>query len=174
MSFFQGIFEGAGRVVQDVVRETGKAAQVVAKGTEIAVKVVAEETGKAAQVVAKETEKAIKVVAEETGKAAQVVVKGTEIVADQVGKVVQTAVIATCTFDNDTSYTVFIVSHDGTYTLDPGCSQEHYLVKGFFSVDLILQLSDTNEVKKNFHANDFENRTHKMSKIFAGKIPQGQ
>lgn len=121
----------------------------------------------------KEAEWGVKDVVRETRKVAQEVAKESEIVADQVRKVVQTAVIATCTFDNDTSYTVFIVSHDGTYTLDPGCSQEHYLVKGFFSVDLILQLSDTNEVKKKFHANDFENRTHKMIKIFAGKIPQG-
>ena len=190
MSFFQDIFKGAERVVHDVVRETGKAAQVVAKETEKAAQVVAKETEKAAQVVAKETEKAVQDVVRETGKAAQVVAKGTEIavkgaervvqdvakgteiVVDEVGKVVQAAVIATCTFDNDTSYTVFIVSHDGTHTLEPGYSQKHYLVKGFFSVDLILQLSDTNEVKKNFHANDFENRTHKMSKIFAGKIPQ--
>ena len=193
----QAVAKETERVVQDVVRETEKAAQVVAKETERVVQDVVRETEKAAQVVAKETERVVQDVVRETEKAAQVVAKETElagkvvakewqdlvketeqavqvaeIVADQVGKVVQTAVIATCTFDNDTSYTVFIVSHDGTYTLDSGCSQDHYLVKGFFSVDLILQLSDTNEVKKNFHANDFENRTHKMSKIFAGKIPQ--
>ena len=157
MNFFQDIYKGAERVVHDV----GKEAEKAVKGAERVV-----------QDVAKGTEIVVHGVVKGAERVVQDVAKGTEIVVDEVGKVAQAAVIATCTFDNDTSYTVFIVSHDGTYTLDPGCSQEHYLVKGFFSVDLILQLSDTNEVKKNFHANDFENRTHKMSKIFAGKIPQ--
>ena len=164
MSFFQDIYKGAERVVHDV----GKEAEKAVKGAERVVQDVAKGAEIVVHDVAKEAEKAVK----GAERVVQDVAKEAEIVVNEVGKVVQAAVTATCTFDNDTSYTVFIVSHDGTHTLEPGYSQKHYLVKGFFSVDLILQLSDTNEVKKNFHANEFENRTHKMSKIFAGKIPQ--
>ena len=77
--------------------------------------------------------------------------------------------MATCTFQNDTSYRVIIVDHDGTRTLHPGQSENNYLVKGF-SLKLVLKLSDTNEVKKEFSAAEFENRTHKISKIFAEHI----
>ena len=179
MNFFQDIYKGAEGVVHDVGKEAEKAVkgaervvQDVAKGTEIVVHDVAKEAERVVQDVAKGTEIVVQDVAKGAERVVQDVAKGTEIVVNEVGKVVQAAVIATCTFDNDTKYTVFIVSHDVTHTLEPGYSQKHHLVKGFFSVDLILQLSDTNEVKKNFHANEFENRTHKMSKIFAGKIPQ--
>ena len=70
---------------------------------------------------------------------------------------------------NDTIYPVIIVDHNGTRTLDPGQSQDNYLVNGF-SVDLTLKLSDTNEAKKNFPAKEFKDRMLKMSKIFADHI----
>ena len=72
-------------------------------------------------------------------------------------------------FENDTIYPVIIVDHDGTRTLDPGQSQKSYLVNGF-NVDLTLKLSDANEAKKNFPAEEVEDRTLKMSKIFADHI----
>ena len=61
------------------------------------------------------------------------------------------AVAGTLAFENDTIYPVIIVDHNGTRTLDPGQSQDKYLVNGF-SVDLTLKLSNTNEAKKNFPA----------------------
>lgn len=81
------------------------------------------------------------------------------------------AVAGTLAFENDTIYPVIIVDHNGTRTLDPGQSQDNYLVNGF-SVDLTLKLSDTNynEAKKNFPAKEFEDRMLKMSKIFANHI----
>ena len=79
------------------------------------------------------------------------------------------AVAGTLAFENDTIYPVIIVDHNGTRTLDPGQSQDNYLVNGF-SVDLTLKLSDTNEAKKNFPAREFKDRTLKMSKIFADHI----
>ena len=79
------------------------------------------------------------------------------------------AVAGTLAFENDTIYPVIIVDHNGTRTLDPGRSQDNYLVNGF-SVDLTLKLSDTNEAKKNFPAKEFKDRTLKMSKIFADHI----
>ena len=59
------------------------------------------------------------------------------------------AVAGTLAFENDTIYPVIIVDHNGTRTLDPGQSQDNYLVNGF-SVDLTLKLSDTNEAKNKF------------------------
>lgn len=87
------------------------------------------------------------------------------------GEVLKNAFVGNCNFENDTSYPVLIVDHDGTRMLYPGTSQGNYLVKGF-SVDLILKLSDSKEVKINFPASKFENRTHKMSKVFAGYIDE--
>lgn len=79
------------------------------------------------------------------------------------------AVAGTLAFENDTIYSVIIVDHNGTRTLDPGQSQDNYLVNGF-SVDLTLKLSDTNEAKKNFPAKELKDRMLKMSKIFADHI----
>ena len=79
------------------------------------------------------------------------------------------AVAGTLAFENDTIYPVIIVDHNGTRTLDPGRSQDNYLVNGF-SVDLTLKIPDTNEAKKNFLAKEFKDRTLKMSKIFADHI----
>ena len=79
------------------------------------------------------------------------------------------AVAGTLSFENDTIYPVIIVDHNGTRTLDPGQSQDNYIVNGF-SVDLTLKLSDTNEAKKNFPAKEFKGRMLKMSKIFADHI----
>ena len=79
------------------------------------------------------------------------------------------AVAGTLAFENDTIYPVIIVDHNGTRTLDPGRSQDNYLVNGF-SVDLTLKISDTNEATKNFLAKEFKDRTLKMSKIFADHI----
>lgn len=79
------------------------------------------------------------------------------------------AVAWTLAFENDTIYSVIIVDHNGTRTLDPGQSQDNYLVNGF-SVDLTLKLSDTNEAKKNFPAKELKDRMLKMSKIFADHI----
>ena len=76
------------------------------------------------------------------------------------------AVAWTLAFENDTIYPVIIVDHNGTRTLDPGQSQDNYLV----SVDLTLKLSDTNEAKKNFPAKELKDRMLKMSKIFADHI----
>ena len=79
------------------------------------------------------------------------------------------AVAGTLAFENDTIYPVIIVDHNRTRTLDPGQSQDNYLVNGF-SVDLTLKLSDTNEAEKNFPAKEFKDRMLKMSKIFADHI----
>lgn len=79
------------------------------------------------------------------------------------------AVAGTLAFENDTIYPVIIVDHNGTRTLDPGQSQDNYLVNDF-SVDLTLKLSDTNKAKKSFPAKEFKDRTLKMSKIFADHI----
>ena len=79
------------------------------------------------------------------------------------------AVAGTLAFENDTIYPVIIVDHNGTRTLDPGQSQDNYLVNGF-SVDLTLKLSNTNEAKKNFPAKEFKDRMLKISKIFADHI----
>lgn len=79
------------------------------------------------------------------------------------------AVAGTLTFENDTIYPVIIVDHNGTRTLDPGQSQDNYLVNDF-SVDLTLKLPDTNKAKKSFPAKEFKERTLKMSKIFADHI----
>ena len=81
------------------------------------------------------------------------------------------AVVKKCTFENDTKYDVEIVDHDGTRTLGPGESQGNYLVTGF-SVDLVMKLSDTKEVKINFPSSKFENRTHKMGLVFNDHIKE--
>ena len=86
-----------------------------------------------------------------------------------IGEVIGNAVMKHCTFENDTGYTVMIVDHDGTRALHPGTSQGNYLVSGF-SVDLVLKLPDGDEVKINFPSSSFENRTHKISNIFADAI----
>lgn len=86
-----------------------------------------------------------------------------------VGDVVGNAVVKRCTFVNDTKYKVAIVDHDGTRNLHPGQSQGNYLVAGF-SVDLVMKLSDTKEVKINFPSSRFENRTHKMGLLFENDI----
>ena len=74
-----------------------------------------------------------------------------------------------CTFENDTSYTVMIVDHDGARALHPGMSQGNCLVI-FLSVDLVLKLPDGDEETINFPSSKFENRTHKISYIFADAI----
>ena len=84
-------------------------------------------------------------------------------------EVIKSSVAGTLAFENDTIYPVIIVNHNGTRTLDPGQSQDNYLVNGF-SVDLTLKLSDTNEAKKNLPAKEFKDRMLKMSKIFAEHI----
>ena len=84
-------------------------------------------------------------------------------------EVIKSAVAGTLAFENDTIYPVIIVNHDGTRTLDPGQSQDNYLVNGFSS-DLTLKVSDTNEAKKNFPSKEFKDCTLKMSKIFADHI----
>lgn len=85
------------------------------------------------------------------------------------GEVVKNAVVGQCRFENNTKYKVEIIDHDGTRTLNPGETQGNYLVKGF-SVDLVMKFRDTKEVKINFPASKFENRTHQMSMIFADEI----
>ena len=82
---------------------------------------------------------------------------------------IKNAVVKCCTFENDTSYTVMIVDHDGTRALHPGTSQGNYLVI-FQSVDLVLKLPDEDEETINFPSSRFENRTHKISYIFADAI----
>ena len=84
-------------------------------------------------------------------------------------EVIKSSVAGTLAFENDTIYPVIIVNHDGTRTLDPGQSQDNYLVNGFSS-DLTLKLSDTNEAKKNFPVKEFKDRTLNMRKIFADHI----
>ena len=86
-----------------------------------------------------------------------------------VGEVVGNAFVGHCRFENNTKYEVEIVDHDGTRTLNPGETQRNYLVKGF-SVDLVMKFTDTKEDKVNFPASRYENRTHKMSMIFADEI----
>lgn len=90
-------------------------------------------------------------------------------IMDIIGKVIENALVNKCTFQNDTSYTVMIVDHDGTRALYPGTSQGNYLVSGF-SVDLVLKLPDGGEEKINFPGRRFENRTHRMSHIFSDEI----
>ena len=82
---------------------------------------------------------------------------------------IKNAIVKCCTFENDTSYTVMIVDHDGTRALHPGTSQGNYLVI-FQSVDLVLKLPDGDEETINFPSSKFENRTHKISYIFADAI----
>ena len=84
-------------------------------------------------------------------------------------EVVKNAVVKRCTFKNDTNYTVMIVDHDGTRSLDPDEQQGNYLISGF-SVDLVLKLPDAEEVKITFSSSSFENRMHKMSNIFTNAI----
>lgn len=84
-------------------------------------------------------------------------------------EVVVKAVVKRCTFENDTEYTVLIVDHSGTGSLDPDEQQGNYLISGF-SVDLVLKLPDAEEVKITFPSSSFENRTHKISQIFADAI----
>lgn len=79
------------------------------------------------------------------------------------------AVVGKCYLQNDTKYKVLIVDHDGTCTLYPGKTEFNYLLKGF-SVDLVMKFTDTKEEKINFPASMYENRTHKMSMVFADKI----
>ena len=86
-----------------------------------------------------------------------------------VGDVVSNAVVKQCTFYNDTDYQVMVVDHDGTRTLNPGCSEGNYLVSGF-SLDLVMKFPGSKEEKINFSSSDFGNRTHKMSVIFRSKI----
>lgn len=96
-------------------------------------------------------------------------VPGVREVVNKTIEVVENAVVKRCTFENDTDYTVMIVDHDGTRSLDPDEQQGNYLIGGF-SVDLVLKLPDAEEVKITFPSSNFENRTHKMSKIFADAI----
>ncbi len=53
--------------------------------------------------------------------------------------------------------------------MKPGEWFDNYIVSGF-SVDLVLRLPDGDEVKINFPSSQFENRTHRMSYIFAHAI----
>ena len=92
-----------------------------------------------------------------------------EVVGSKVKEVTENAVMKQCYIDNDSKYTVKIVDHDGTRDLHPGTKQHNYLVVGF-SVDLIMIGPNNSEEKKNFHSNDFENRTHKISVLFEEAI----
>ena len=82
---------------------------------------------------------------------------------------IKNAFVKSCTFENDTRYTVMIVDYDGTRALPPDTSQGNYLFI-FSSVDLVLNLPDGEEVEINFPSRRFENRTHKISFIFADAI----
>ena len=79
------------------------------------------------------------------------------------------AVVKECTLYNDTEYKVVVVDHDGTRTLDPGCSEGNYLVSGF-SVDLVMEFPGSKEERITFPSSDFGNRTHRMSVIFEHEI----
>ncbi len=49
------------------------------------------------------------------------------------------------------------------------CFLDNYLVTGF-SVDLVMQFSDTEEAKINFPSSKFQNREHKIGRLFAEHI----
>ena len=91
-------------------------------------------------------------------------------VAYAIGDVVGDAFVERCRFQNDTKYKVLIIDHIGIRALNPDeTSRVNYLAKGF-SVDLVVKLTDAKEEKINFPSSKFENRTQKMSMIFAHTI----
>lgn len=75
-----------------------------------------------------------------------------------------------CYLENDTKYRVEIVDYDGTRTLSPGETQHNFLIKGPFSLDLVMIFNNGKDVKINFPEHKFQDRTHKMSNIFADAI----
>lgn len=77
-----------------------------------------------------------------------------------------------CYFENNTKYKVDIVDYNGTRTLHPGQTQYNYLLRGGYSVDLVMNFDDKKEVKINFPGSKYEKRTHKMNIAFANAIKE--
>ncbi len=66
-----------------------------------------------------------------------------------IGKVIETAFLNRCTFENDTKYKVVIVGHDGTRILEPGRSQGIVWYICFSLGNTILDKKANSYVKKN-------------------------
>lgn len=75
-----------------------------------------------------------------------------------------------CTFENDTKYTVKITDKDGTRSLNPGKSTTNVGIPGH-EVILVLKLPKK-DAKIEFPSSGFNNSRQKISQIFANEINQ--
>jgi len=93
------------------------------------------------------------------------------------GAVVANAVVKDCTIVNDTPYSIFIIDHDGTRELKPGQRQYNHIVRGGFTIDLKLVVSNTDEQTLNFDKYDGTDQSmslffkDKLAEVFASKNP---
>ena len=99
---------------------------------------------------------------------------GDAVIPPEAREYVANAAKSHCYLENDTKYKVKVHRYDGTFILNPGKTQYTWLVKAGLNLylDLYMIFDNGKEEKISFPEDQFQDRTHKMSIIFADAIKQ--